>query len=110
MKIKYKIFLASSALFLFSCGKISHEKFDSNKWKNSNLNSEENASLRWDMMNDLRNKHELIGKSKTEIYKLLGNPDFELKNEMSYYLGYSRQGINTGNLTLILDKIIMFKK
>ena len=104
MKIKYKLFLISFALFLFSCGKISHEKFDSNKWKTSNLNDEENISLRWDMMNELRNNYQVIGKSKTEIINLLGKPDSEINNEISYFLGYSRRGINTGNLTLTFDK------
>ena len=43
-----------------SCGKFSHEEFNSEKWKNSELNAEENWSLRWDMMNDLRNQYDLF--------------------------------------------------
>lgn len=87
-----------------SCGKVSHEKFNSENWKNSELNLEENWSLRWDMMNDLRNQYEIIGMNKTEVIKLLGNPESKTDTEFSYYLGYSKRGINTGNLTLTFDK------
>ncbi|KMQ70483.1 hypothetical protein SDC9_79696 [bioreactor metagenome] len=87
-----------------NCGKFSHEKFNSETWKNANLTSEENFSLRWDMMNDLRNHHQIIGMNKTEIKNLLGNPDSETRNEFNYYLGYSKHGINTGTLWLIFDK------
>jgi len=90
----------------FLRGKISHKKFDSDKWKNSNLNSEDNWSLRWDMMNSLRNNHNLVGMQKNEIISLLGEPDdstSEKENHMYYYLGFSHQGINTGNLYLNLN-------
>ena len=100
MKTRYRIFLIITTLLLFSCGKISHEKFSSEKWKTSNLNSEENFDLRWNMMNDLRNNYGLIGKTKSEIILLLGKPDTEINDEISYYLGYSGKGINTGTLTL----------
>ena len=43
------------ASIFFLRGKISGEKFESQNWKTANMNSEENWSLRWDMMNDLRN-------------------------------------------------------
>lgn len=55
---------------LFTGGKIPHEKFDSDKWKNSNLNSEDNWSLRWDMMNSLRNNHNLVGMQKKRDHQL----------------------------------------
>lgn len=90
----------------FLRGKISHKKFDSDKWKNSDLNSEENWSLRWDMMNSIRNNHDLVGMQKNEIISLLGEPDdstSEKENHMYYYLGFSHQGINTGNLYLNLN-------
>ena len=84
-------------------GKLSGEKFVSEKWKNSELNSEENWTLRWDMMNSLRNNYELKGKSKTQIINLLGKPESEeSKTEFSYYLGYSKNGINTGRLTFYI--------
>lgn len=94
-------------LFLFtviSCGKLSHVKFDSEKWKSVELNDENNWSLRWDMMNDLRNQHTIIGINKTEVIKLLGNPETTADNQFSYYLGYSKRGINTGNLTLTFNE------
>ena len=104
MKIRIQIFTVITTLFLFSCGEISHRKFDSNKWKTSNLNTEENFDLRWRMMNDLKKKYDLKGKSKTEIILLLGKPDTETRNELSYYLGYTGKGINTGSLILSFDE------
>lgn len=81
-------------------GKIPHETFKSDVWKTANLNTEENMSLRWDMMNDLRNKHSLVGMTKTEVIALLGKPEEETNSEFYYYLGYSKMGINTGRLTI----------
>lgn len=82
-------------------GKISGEKFDAEKWKTANLNSEENGSMRWDMMNSLRNNYELIGMSKKEIIKLLGEPiEATPKDNFSYSLGYAHSGIDTGILIL----------
>ena len=99
------IIVAISLCGLGLRGKISGEKFDSQKWKNSNLNLEENMTLRWDMMNSLRNNYELIGMSKAEIIKLLGEPDGSLTtgNDFKYYLGYSKNGINTGSLTVTFE-------
>ena len=83
-------------------GKLSGERFDSTKWKNWK-ESEMELSTRWDMMNSLRNNYELEGKTKTEIIDLLGKPDSEHSNsDFSYYLGYSKQGINTGTLTFYI--------
>ena len=92
-----------SALFLLR-GKLTHEKFESAKWKNSDQNLEKNWGLRWNMMNSLRTENELIGKSYTEIIKLLGNPDSENQNELNFSLGYNGNGINTSNLTLFIDE------
>ena len=90
-------------------GKVSGEKFDSQKWKNSNLNLEENMTLRWDMMNSLRNNYKLIGMSKNEITNLLGKPDnnFSIEKDFRYYLGYSKTGINTGSLTITFENGIV---
>jgi len=84
-------------------GNITHEQFDSEKWKNW-TESEEELSLRWDMMNSLRNNHELDGKTKTEIINLLGKPDSETNSDFRYYLGMSKRGINTGSLTIMFSK------
>ena len=107
MKKSYKILIALIviiSLSLFLKGRISGQKFDSEKWKYSNLNSEENWNLRWSMMNSLRNNYELKGKTKSEIISLLGKPDSEVRNEMSYSLGYTGFGINTGTLIIRLDE------
>ena len=87
-------------------GKISGEKFESQKWKTANMNSEENWSLRWDMMNDLRNDYKLIGMSKNEIIKLLGEPDNKSKSfsQFRYSLGYAHFGIDTGTLIIEFEK------
>ncbi|WP_291137479.1 hypothetical protein [Flavobacterium sp. UBA7663] len=90
----------------FLRGKISGEKFESQKWKTANINSEENWSLRWDMMNDLRNDYQLIGMSKNEIIKLLGEPDnkSESFSQFRYSLGYAHFGIDTGTLIIEFEK------
>lgn len=84
-------------------GKITHEPFDSNKWKNWE-ETETTWSLRWDMMNSLRNKHELKGKTKTEIIELLGEPERKTNSEFSYYLGMAKFGIDIGTLTIKFDE------
>jgi hypothetical protein len=84
-------------------GNITHEQFDSEKWKNW-TESEAELSLRWDMMNSLRNNHELKGKSKTEIIKLLGIPETKSDSEFGYYLGMAKHGIDTGHLTIYFDQ------
>jgi|SRR5690625_29563 len=80
-------------------GNISHEKFDSDRWKNW-TESETEWSLRWDMMNSLRNDYKLKGMTKNEILELLGEPELNTNTEFRYYLGYSKRGINTGALTI----------
>ncbi|MBL1409904.1 hypothetical protein [Sphingobacterium faecale] len=57
-----------------SKGRITHEKFSSVKWKHWK-ESEAEGSLRWDMMNSLRNNYELIGMTKDEMIELLGAPE-----------------------------------
>jgi hypothetical protein len=102
-KIIIVLFLLIS-LGLFLRGKVSGQEFNSEKWKYSNLNSEENWDLRWSMMNSLRNNYELKGKTKSEIISLLGKPDFENRNEISYSLGYTGFGINTGVLEILFNE------
>jgi hypothetical protein len=75
-------------------GALTHEPSESNKWKNW-VETEDTSSLRWDMMNDLRNDHELIGKSKLEIIELLGEADNHTRLVFRYNLGYSKRGITT---------------
>ena len=95
-------------LAVFVCGlalrgKFSGEKFDSTKWQTADLNLEDNWSLRWDMMNSLRNNYELVGMSKSNVIKLLGKLIEEPNGLLSYSLGYTKTGINTGLLTLKLN-------
>lgn len=104
MKPAIIILLAIVLSSVISCGNIPHEKFDSEKWKHSNDTSEDTWSLRWDMMNDLRNNYTLVGKTRKQIIALLGKPDGDDDTKISYYLGYSKTGINTGILTLFFDK------
>lgn len=103
---KLRIFLIFAVLVFaafFMRGKISHEKFNSELWKTANLNNEENLTLRWDMMNDLRNKYKLVGMTKSQIIELLGNPGGTTSSEFRYYLGYSKTGINTGYLIVTFN-------
>ena len=107
--MKKLLIIVSIAIIALLCiisikGRFVHEKFDSHVWKTANLNKEENWSLRWDMMNDLRNRHKLVGMTKKEIIDLLGKPDGSTKSEFRYYLGYSKTGINTGTLTISFDE------
>ncbi len=107
MKNTHKILIVLIVL-IFICfffkGKVSGKEFNSEKWKYSNLNTEENLDLRWSMMNSLRNNYELKGKTKSEIICLLGKPDNEIRNEISYSLGYTGFGINTGTLVIFLSE------
>jgi len=82
-------------------GNITHEQFDSEKWRNW-TEIERKTSMRWDIMNSLRNTHKLKDKTKTEITELLGNP--ETKSEFGYYLGMAKHGIDTGHLTIYFDR------
>jgi len=95
--------LFTLVLVTTSCGTFTHEKFNSEKWKHSNFTSEETISLRWDMMNNLRNRYHLEGMTRQQITDLLGTPDSETNLDVSYFLGHSKKGINTGSLTLIFN-------
>jgi len=103
---KYVLIISIAFLCIFSLrGKISGIEFDSYQWKYANLNSENYMSLRWDMINSLRNNYDLIGMSKSDIIKLLGKPEESSQTEtFNYYLGYSHTGINTGSLTIKFSK------
>ncbi|OYU56811.1 MAG: hypothetical protein CFE25_06190 [Chitinophagaceae bacterium BSSC1] len=105
MKKKQIIFLIVliAASILLIKGKITQENFDSNIWKTANLTLENNWSLRWDMLNDLRNNYKLVGMTKNEIINLLGEGDNKTNYEFSYYLGYSKSGINTGRLIIYFN-------
>lgn len=107
MKTPLKITLLLTIILLICglafSGKISGDKFDSEKWKNADLSLEENWSLRWDMVSSLRNNYNLVGMSKSDIINLLGIPTNEQGNSIRYSLGYTHTGINAGGLTLELN-------
>ena len=74
-------------------------EFDSDKWKNWEM-TEDEGTLRWDMVVDLQHDYELDGMTEEEIIKLLGEPGSKSAVEWTYYLGMARRGIDTGTLSL----------
>lgn len=110
-----KSILIISSLFLIIVvlvglrGKLSGIQFDSVKWKTTKLNTENELSLRWDMMNSLRNNYKLIGMSRTEIINLLGQPNNEFSSSSSfrYFLGFAKSGIDTGTLIIVFENDIV---
>ncbi|MFT3902478.1 MAG: hypothetical protein QM727_04865 [Niabella sp.] len=95
--------LLAILLVFFLRGRFSHETFDSEKWKNWK-ETEAEWSLRWDMMNSLRNTHYLKGKTAEEITNLLGEPETKTNKEFRYYLGFAKRGIDTGTLIILFDE------
>ncbi len=81
-------------------------EFDSEEWKNWK-ETENEQSLRWNMVHDLKSKYELVGMNAKEIKELLGKPNRENKNFLSYHLGMSGHGIDTGTLYLELKNEIV---
>ena len=103
---KYRLLiLGAIAIIGFALkGNSTHEQFDSEKWKNW-TESETELSLRWDMMNSLRKKNELNGKTKSEIIELLGVPENQSSESFRYYLGMAKHGIDMGSLVIKFNKI-----
>jgi hypothetical protein len=81
---------------------LSRTAFDSEKWKNWR-ETEAEMSLRWDMVSDLQDKHQLDGMTENEIIELLGEPRRKSSIEWTYHLGMARQGIDTGTLRLTFE-------
>jgi outer membrane protein assembly factor BamE (lipoprotein component of BamABCDE complex) len=114
LKMKKPIIIFIVLISIIVCGievskNISEKKFDSQNWKTTKMNAEDDCSLRWDMMNSLRNNYKLVGMSKSEILNLLGKPDenFTSENTFRYYLGYSHSGIDTGSLIIEFENGIV---
>lgn len=85
--------------------------FNSERWKNWE-ESVDTASLRWNMVDDLKKSHKLIGLTTTEVQNLLGKADRINRNgEWSYNLGMAGHGIDTGTLTITFksDKVFDFQ-
>lgn len=77
---------------------------------NSNFSSEkwiENPNKRVNIVDDLLNEYKFIGKSKSEVIKLLGTPTeqayFKEVNNIVYYLGDERGFISIDSEWLVLD-------
>ena len=105
--IKYGLLsLGAILLIVFALkGRIPHEKFDSEKWKKwTDSQNESEWSLRWDMMNSLRNNDKLKGMTKDEILELLGEPESKTSMKFIYYLGYSKHGMSTGQLRIVFGE------
>jgi len=83
-------------------------EFDSEKWKNWQ-ETENEPSLRWNMISDLRSDYDLIGMKISEVEKLLGKADNENRKFISYYLGMSGHGIDTGTLFLKIENDIVIE-
>ncbi|MGO4920996.1 hypothetical protein [Maribacter spongiicola] len=102
--IKYGIsILIILVVGIYISNRLAEPNFDSDKWKNW-TETESEMSLRWDMMRSLGKNHELKGMNKAKIIELLGTPDSELKSTFTYYLGYSKRGINQGYLDIVFDE------
>ena len=56
--------------------------FDKTQWKN-------NREMRYEYADDLVDNRKLIGLTKAEILELLGKPDEERKDQITYYIGFS---------------------
>ncbi|MEY8350565.1 hypothetical protein AALF16_20115 [Bacillus cereus] len=88
-----------------------HSKFHTDRWL-------QNEEKRVYMVDDLLAKHKLVGKSKQEIIRLLGEPTetrrFEEMNQTVYYLGVERGVIPIDSEWLIFqfdnaDKAVEYK-
>ena len=84
----------------------SKHAFESDKWKEW-VESEENLNMRWQMIDSLTFKHNLIGLNKAEIKSLLGDPTTENTNSWSYNLGPTGMGINYGSLRIEFNETIV---
>ena len=94
---------------LTSC---TNTSFDSEKWKNWDGKE---SFVRWDMANDLIDRHSLKGKTHEEIEELLGKPGNGINSDSNHYyydLGPCRRGIDFGSLYLDFkdDKVVQVEK
>ena len=56
--------------------------FDKEKWA-------DNVEKRYEYADDLADNNKLIGLTKKEIKEMLGDPEYENENSMTYYIGFS---------------------
>lgn len=98
--IGYVLFVATMLFSPMVQDYVNRTGFDSGKWKNWE-ESENELTLRWDMVSDLTSNYELVGLTIQEVENLLGTPDQSTKNSYAYYLG--SLGIDTGTLFLTIE-------
>lgn len=100
--MKYLMFLFIT-LQMISCDD-NTKAFNSKEWRNWN-ETENSLFDRWDMANDLIRTDELMMFDKIEIIELLGEPSSTANEKrISYFLGHTRNGINTGQLLIEFDE------
>ncbi len=100
--MKYLMFLFI-ILQMISCND-NTKTFSSKEWRNWN-ETENSLFDRWDMANDLIRTDELMMFDKIEIIELLGEPSSTANEKrISYFLGHTRNGINTGQLLIEFDE------
>jgi hypothetical protein len=80
----------------------SRTEFDSDKWKSWKM-TEDKMTLRWDMVHDLQQQHELDGMTEDQVIELLGQPASKDEIEWTYDLGMARRGIDSGILSLTFE-------
>ncbi|TYB69497.1 hypothetical protein ES677_13600 [Bizionia gelidisalsuginis] len=101
--LRFVIVLAIIAVGVLATNNSDNTPFNSEQWKNC-TESESDLSLRWNRIQSLKEKHELKGKTKEGVFKLLGEPLHQINNKFYYYLGMSGFGINTGTLFIEFDE------
>jgi hypothetical protein len=83
--------------FLTGCGKAPHIPFDSAQWADADLRT------RGRMVDDLLRRELLLGKTRNEVIQLLGEPDFDSTEELTY-LSYQ---VDIGH-AYVYDMMIVF--
>lgn len=97
--VRNSLYIFIIVIFCSACHSID---FDSEKWKHWR-EAESSLSLRWDMRNDLVEKHNLKGMNVSEVIDLLGEPEHKSDTEFRYYLGMARSAVDTGYLILTIE-------
>lgn len=96
------IFILIAGLFLFNRF-VEPTKFDSEEWKKWSTGPQYDMSLRWDMMNNLRDNYDLNQKPRKDLVELLGEPDSINSGNYVYILGMAKHGVEEGYLIIEFD-------
>jgi len=101
----YAIYMAFVVLVLLKAPSIAETEFDSENWKNT-APDWTHDSIRLRMIDDLLDRHQLLGKSRDEIIDLLGEPDdtdYFSDYEMVWWLGPERSFMAIDSEWLLID-------